>query len=124
MVETAQKCRADKWLWHARFFKTRSLATKLVKGGHLRINGVHASKASAQIAVGDTLVFAQGSRIRVVEIAAIGTRRGPAPEAQTLYHDLTPVPDTVPESPQIQRMGRPSKKDRRMARLLRGSYLE
>ncbi len=116
--------RVDKWLWHARFFKTRGLAAKLVSGGHLRINGNRIAKGSVMVAAGDTLTFPQASRIKVIRIEAIGTRRGPAPEAQMLYDDLSPPEEKIPKTAQIERKGRPSKKDRRTARLLRGSYLE
>jgi len=120
VADAPDKGRVDKWLWHARFFKTRSLATKQVTGGHVRLNGSRISKASVTVSVGDTLTFAQARRIRVIQIAAIGTRRGPAPEAQALYLDLTPPEPTA----QIERKGRPTKKDRRTARILRGSYLD
>lgn len=125
MVTSAPiKGRVDKWLWHARFFKTRGLAAKLVSGGHLRLNGNRIGKASVLVGAGDTLTFAQARRIRVIRIEAIGARRGPAPEAQTLYADLTPPEEKIPKTAQIERKGRPTKKDRRTARLLRGSYLD
>ncbi|HBQ35607.1 MAG TPA: RNA-binding protein S4 [Rhodobacteraceae bacterium] len=124
MADEPVKGRVDKWLWHARFFKTRGLASKLVSGGHLRLNGNRIAKASATVVAGDTLTFPQANRIRVIQIKALGSRRGPAPEAQALYLDLTPIEEAAPAKAQIERKGRPSKKDRRMARLLRGSYLE
>jgi len=100
------------------------LAAKLVTGGHLRVNGNRIAKPSVMIGAGDTLTFPQASRIRVIRIEAIGVRRGPAPEAQTLYADLTPPEEIIPKTAQIERKGRPTKKDRRTARLLRGSYLD
>ena len=124
MADAPDKGRVDKWLWHARFFKTRSLAAKQVTGGHVRLNGTRISKASVTVTVGDTLTFPQARRIRVIRIAAIGTRRGPAPEAQALYLDLTPPEEKPEPAAQIERKGRPSKKDRRMARKMRGSYLD
>ncbi len=124
MADAPDKGRVDKWLWHARFFKTRSLATKQVTGGHVRLNGTRISKASVTVTAGDTLTFAQARRIRVIQIAAIGTRRGPAPEAQALYLDLTPPEEKPEPTAQIERKGRPTKKDRRTARILRGSYLD
>jgi ribosome-associated heat shock protein Hsp15 len=84
--------RVDKWLWYARFFKSRSLAAKHVQAGDIRVNRQRISKASAVLRVGDVLTFAQGDAIRVVEVAALGERRGPAPEARALYHDLTAPP--------------------------------
>ncbi|MCF6315070.1 MAG: RNA-binding S4 domain-containing protein [Marinosulfonomonas sp.] len=123
-MQTADKGRVDKWLWYARFFKTRGLAAKLVTGGHLRVNGNRIGKPSVMVGAGDTLTFPQARRIRVIRIEVIGTRRGPAPEAQTLYADLTPPEEKTPKPAQIERKGRPTKKDRRTARLLRGSYLD
>ncbi|WP_424943402.1 RNA-binding S4 domain-containing protein [Aliiroseovarius crassostreae] len=111
--------RADKWLWHARFFKTRSLATKEIAAGHLRVNGDKVAKPSHQISPGDVLTFPQSRLVRVIKILALSTRRGPAPEAQTLYEDLSPPPekkDIPPEdasAPKYLGKGRPSKKDRR-----------
>lgn len=124
MDDAPDKGRIDKWLWHARFFKTRSLAAKQVTGGHVRINGNRVAKPSVMVGAGDTLTFVQARRVRVVQIEMIGNRRGPAIEAQTLYLDLTPEEVKPEAKPLIERKGRPSKKDRRTARLLRGSYLE
>ena len=80
--------RVDKWLWQARFFKTRALAADLAESGHLRINGQPTRKPGAGVGAGDVLTFPQGARIRVIRILALGERRGPATEAQTLYLDL------------------------------------
>ncbi len=82
------KLRLDKWLWQARFFKTRDLAAEVVEDGHLRINGQRCQKPGHGVGAGDVLTFAQGARIRVVRVLEIGTRRGPAEEAQLLYTDL------------------------------------
>lgn len=116
--------RLDQWLWHARFFKTRSLATKLVSGGHVRVDGTRVSKPAHALKPGVTLTFPQARRIRVIQVDALATRRGPAPEAQTLYTDLTPPEEDRPPQAQIERTGRPSKKDRRNARLSKGHLLE
>lgn len=80
--------RVDKWLWQARFFKTRALSAELAESGHLRINGQPTRKPGAGVGAGDVLTFPQGGRIRVIRILALGERRGPALEAQTLYLDL------------------------------------
>ena len=111
--------RLDKWLWHARFFKTRSLATKQVAGGHVRVNGDKVHKPSVQVGAGDVLTFATGDRVRIIEIVAIGMRRGPAPEAQALYIDNSPPP---PERKPVEARvgGRPTGKDRRMTDALKG----
>ena len=107
--------RLDKWLWQARFFKTRTLAATVVAGGKVRVNGVHQSKPARGVGAGDVLTFAQAEVIRVVRIIGCGDRRGPASEAQALYEDLTPAPAATrpPENPRFDGKGRPSKKDRR-----------
>jgi ribosome-associated heat shock protein Hsp15 len=84
----AAKLRLDKWLWQARFFKTRAIAADLVSQGHVRVNGIPVSRPGRDITTGDVLTFPQGSRIRVVRILALGLRRGPATEAQDLFQDL------------------------------------
>lgn len=86
--------RVDKYLWFARFFKTRSLATKRANGGRIRINGNKIKKSSDTVRIGDILTFAQGNEIRVIRVLNLGTRRGPAQEAQSLYEDITPNEDT------------------------------
>ena len=84
-----QGLRLDKWLWQARFFKTRPLAAELAEKGRIRINRVPVNKPHYRLRPGDVLTFPQGRTIRVVRVLALGTRRGPASEAQTLYEDLT-----------------------------------
>ena len=113
------KLRLDKWLWHARFFKTRTLAARQVGEGHVRVNGDRVTKPAQNVSPGDVLTFAQGKAIRVVRVEALGTRRGPAPEAQTLYHDLTEKRETGPENPRYEGKGRPTKRDRRALDLSR-----
>ncbi|MCU0829883.1 MAG: RNA-binding S4 domain-containing protein [Tabrizicola sp.] len=95
----AQKLRLDKWLWQARFFKSRTLAAVVIAEGHVRVNGTRVSRPGREITEGDTLTFPQGHRIRVVRITALGQRRGPATEAQGLYVDLDPQPDANPPHP-------------------------
>lgn len=77
--------RLDKWLWHARFFKSRALASKAVESGGFRLNGRPATKAHQPIAIGDTLTFPLGPKIVVLTVSALGERRGPAVEARSLY---------------------------------------
>ena len=84
--------RLDKWLWQARFLKSRSLAAALVTEGRVRVNGERAVKPARIIAPGDVLTFPQAGRIRVVRVVATGDRRGPATEAQMLYADLDELP--------------------------------
>lgn len=111
------KLRLDKWLWQARFFKTRSMAAKQVSTGRVRVNGTRVSKPAFSVTPGDVLTFVQAREIRVVEILALGIRRGPAPEARTLYTDRTEKPDPPPTpqaaSPRFDTGGRPDKRQRR-----------
>lgn len=117
MSEAAGKLRLDKWLWYARFFKTRTLAATVVGGGNVRINGTLAYKRSATIAPGDVLTFPKDDHIRVIQIDVLGERRGPAPEAQALYTDLSPPErkpkDITTQNPAFEGKGRPTKRDRR-----------
>lgn len=119
MADGAPRIRIDKWLWYARFFKTRSLAAKLVGAGHVRVNGTKVSKPAQNVSPGDVLTFAQGKVIRVVRIEATGERRGPAPEAQALYFDMTEKQENVPANPKFEGKGRPDKKARRALDLTR-----
>ncbi len=112
--------RLDKWLWFARFVKSRSLATKLVATGNMRVNGAPTQKAHHAVKAGDVLTFALGPHIRVIRIAALGVRRGPAPEARLLYDDLDPpAPPSAGKAvePGLAAReagaGRPTKRDRR-----------
>ena len=94
----AARLRLDKWLWQARFFKSRGLAAELIEAGSVRVNGTRITRPGRDIAEGDTLTFPQGSRIRVIRVLALGQRRGPATEAQCLYLDLDPgtqMPDPL-----------------------------
>ncbi|HYB11311.1 MAG TPA: RNA-binding S4 domain-containing protein [Alphaproteobacteria bacterium] len=115
-----QTLRVDKWLWFARFFKSRSLATRLCADGKVRINRVVATKAHQPIRPGDVLTFPQGRQIRVIKVIALGVRRGPAVEAQRLYEDLTPeqrvgedARDALATAVRDPGSGRPTKKERR-----------
>ncbi|MEM9872011.1 MAG: RNA-binding S4 domain-containing protein [Pseudomonadota bacterium] len=128
MADDAGKLRLDKWLWFARFFKTRTLAATRVSAGEVRVNGTRVTKRSSTIVPGDVLTFAIGDHIRVIEVAALGTRRGPAAEAQTLYTDRSPPRPAretpVSENPGYEGKGRPTKKERRQADLSRARHLE
>ena len=118
--------RIDKWLWYARFFKSRSLASNICEARKVRLNGKVVGKPSHLVKVDDVLTFAQSRGIRVVRIADVGKRRGPASEAATLYEDLAPPevgrPRTQTE-PGVVRdsgAGRPTKAERRATDRLRG----
>ena len=124
--------RLDKWLWYARFFKTRSLATKLISSGKLRINGEVTLKPHRQAQIGQVLTFAQGPLIRVIRIDDIGKCRGPAAEAATLYTDLDPPPARKTNKEvrlhnsgfenRLIGAGRPTKKDRRETTKLKDPF--
>jgi ribosomal 50S subunit-recycling heat shock protein len=85
-------CRADVWLWRARFFKTRSLAAKFVDDGRVRLTRsgqeTRLDKCARPVKVGDRVVFALGGRLIAVTVEALGERRGPPAEARTLYSSL------------------------------------
>jgi ribosome-associated heat shock protein Hsp15 len=81
--------RLDKWLWFARFAKTRTLAAKLVVSGFVRLNGQRTDNAAKAVAVGDVITVALPRTALVVRVEALGERRGPAPEARQLYIDLS-----------------------------------
>lgn len=122
MTQKRAGIRLDKWLWQARFFKTRSLCAKQISAGHFRLNDQKIGKPATMVSVGDGLVFPQARTVRIIRIAALGNRRGPASEAQLLYDDLTPareVVDAAPDVPNNARKGRPTKKDRREMELMR-----
>lgn len=109
--------RLDKWLWFARFFKSRSLATRFLEDGKARLRGAVA-KSHARIRVGDVITFSLRGSVCIVEVRFLGTRRGPAIEARTLYEDLSPAkPPRSPEQPvPFERepgAGRPTKAERR-----------
>ena len=118
--------RLDKWLWSARFFKSRSLATKVCQGGLVRIDGEPTAKPHYKLRSGEVLTFRQGDQMRVIKVLLLATRRGPAKEAQTLYEDLAPPSAEArlprrkapPPGKRDPGAGRPTKKDRReIARL-------
>ena len=117
MSDPNDKLRIDKWLWQARFFKTRSLSAKLVSAGHVRVNSTHVAKPAYGICAGDVLTFPQAKEVRVIKVVALGVRRGPAPEAALLYEDLSPPApkpkNTIPPAPKYEGKGRPTKRDRR-----------
>ena len=127
-MDADAQLRLDKWLWYARFFKTRSAATKAISGGRFRLDGMVMNKPHRQAICGQVLTFIQGDRIRVIKITALGSRRGPATEASLLYEDLTPARDvpvktrnvTQPEfEARSKGSGRPTKLQRRATERLK-----
>ena len=122
--DDADSQRLDKWLWCARFFKSRSLANALLAASRLRMDGSVVAKAHQKVKVGAVLTFPQGPHVRVVKVLSLATRRGPAPEARTLYEDLAPIPERKADSAEApppepsapsrdKGAGRPTKRDRR-----------
>lgn len=111
--------RTDRWLWHARMFRTRSLAARFAVSGKLRVNGARVTKASHSVAVGDVLTFALHGRVRVLRVVALAERRGPYAEASRLYEDLSPpaaeelAPEARPAASRDAGAGRPTKRERR-----------
>lgn len=85
----ADRQRLDKWLWYARFAKSRGLAARLVTDGFVRVNGVRIENAAKAIACGDILTVAAPHATAILRILDLGERRGPAPEARLLYADLS-----------------------------------
>ena len=114
------KNRLDKWLWFARIVKSRTLAQTMIKMGKVRVNGVKVSSPSHAVMPNDGITVTLDRQIKVLRIRAPGVRRGPAPEAQLLYEDLSPIapkkdPLTRPAKQALrdEGAGRPTKKERR-----------
>lgn len=114
---TAQ--RIDKWLWHARFARTRTAAQKMAVSGHVRINRQRVANSSRTVKPGDVLTLAIGTKVRVVAVTAIAPRRGSAEAARLLYEDKTPelnIGATLPRRDDrdsaVKSEGRPDKRDR------------
>lgn len=91
--------RLDKWLWHARIVKSRSLAAQLVLKGKFRVNREKITKASFLVKAGDVITAALGGRVRVLQVSGFSAHRGPPVEAQALYLDLTPPPQASAPTP-------------------------
>ena len=121
MSEPPERLRIDKWLWTARFFKTRSLATTAVDGGKVQVGGERV-KPSRPVRVGDSVVIRIGPYEWSIVILGVSERRGPAPEARLLYEEsdasrtrretlAEKIRASMPTNPLHK--GRPTKKDRR-----------
>lgn len=81
--------RIDKFLWFARLAKSRSIAQKLAEDGHIRLNGRRIDRSHSPVRAGDLITFPHPSGVRVVRVVQLPGRRGPAPEAQACYEELT-----------------------------------
>ncbi len=84
----ATTLRIDRWLWHARIYKTRSLAAEMVSRGRVRLNGRRLTKPGHAIRAGDVLTIPRDNGVSIFRVVALGTRRGPAAEGAALYTDL------------------------------------
>jgi ribosome-associated heat shock protein Hsp15 len=122
------RVRIDKWLWAARFFKTRALASAAVDGGKVHVNGERV-KPSRQIRCGDEMRIQKGADTFVIEVQALSSQRGPAERAQTLYreHESSIVArQTLRDERRLQIAaepvpgGRPDKRSRRQWQRLQG----
>lgn len=123
-AEENNKVRIDKWLWAARFFKTRSLAAKAVSGGKVHVNEARV-KAARLVAVGDRLRINRNNTGFVVDVLALADKRGPAKVAQTLYsetEDSAAAREEIRQQKKVERIvaghmvppKRPGKRDRRL----------
>ncbi|MBM3522003.1 MAG: RNA-binding S4 domain-containing protein [Alphaproteobacteria bacterium] len=87
-TQAVERMRLDKWLWCARFFKSRSLATRFIEETGVRVSGATVSKPHFGVRPGDVLTFALGKQVRVVRVVGLPQRRGPASEARRQFEDL------------------------------------
>lgn len=113
--------RVDQWLWFARVVKSRTIAAELVTAGKVRVNRDKIDKPSHGLKIGDVVTIAAHSRVRILKITSLGSRRGPPAEAALLIEDLTPPSEpqqrTFASAPTAARepgTGRPTKRDRRI----------
>ena len=127
-VEPVRKERLDKFLFFSRALKSRTLAQKVIETGAIRVNSERTDRSDHKVGAGDVLTMSLHGRIMVWRILDCGTRRGPAPEAQGLYEDLSPPallkadlsPYEAAIAPRSDGAGRPTKKERRDTDKLRG----
>ncbi|KZK79964.1 Heat shock protein 15 [Pseudovibrio sp. Ad13] len=122
--EAQESLRIDKWLWYARITKSRTLAQKLAVSGHVRLNKDKIAAAKTAVKPGDVLTITMPRRLLILKVLKLGTRRGPAPEAQLLYEDMSPPPPPKEIQVQVAKReagaGRPTKRDRRQIARIRG----
>ncbi|KON79884.1 S4 domain-containing protein [Azoarcus sp. PA01] len=123
-AENTERMRLDKWLWAARFYKTRSLASQSVEAGHVRLNG-HAVKPARDVRPGDTLEIVTGDAHWSVVVRGLNEQRRPAPEARELYEETAESSERRAAEKESRRLapvpgsdlrGRPTKKARRQIR--------
>ena len=114
-----EKIRLDTWLWYARFYKSRSLSSKAILSGKLRVNSNKIVKPASKVKINDVLTINHINMVRIIQVQSLGSRRGPASEAQKLYNDLSgDITDAskikhASEKSKKEINKRPTKKDRR-----------
>ncbi len=122
-MKALESVRIDKWLWAARCFKTRGLASEACAGGHVKVNGTSV-KSAKLVRRGDEISVRTGEELRILAVKGLSDRRGPAPVALTLYVDKSPprpAPVDVPGMIVRDRgLGRPNKRELRDIRRVRG----
>ena len=115
-----EKIRLDTWLWYARFYKSRSLSSKAILSGKLRLNSNKIIKPASKVKINDVLTINHINMVRIIQVQSLGSRRGPASEAQTLYNDLSADITDVSKIKHISEKSKketnkwPTKKDRRI----------
>ena len=115
-----EKIRLDTWLWYARFYKSRSLSSKAILSGKLRLNSNKIIKPASKVKINDVLTINHINMVRIIQVQSLGIRRGPASEAQKLYKDLLGDETGafkikhVSEKSKKDTNKRPTKKDRRI----------
>ena len=115
-----EKIRLDTWLWYARFYKSRSLSSKAILNGKLRVNSNKIIKPASKVKINDVLTINHINMVRIIQVQSLGSRRGPASEAQKLYYDLSgDITDAskikhASEKSKRETNKRPTKKDRRI----------
>ena len=128
-VPGASTVRLDKWLWAARFYKTRSIATDAVDGGKVKVNGA-AAKPAKEVKPGDRLQIRAGEQDWEIVVKGLNEQRRPAPEAQLLYEETPESQERRAQAAELRRLapapdgdhkGRPTKRDRRQLVRFRGS---
>jgi ribosome-associated heat shock protein Hsp15 len=107
--------RIDRWLWHTRIARTRTLAASLVTGGQVRVNRTRVAKASHQVRVDDVITIATARQVFVLRVVGLIERRGPAAIARQTYEDLSPppLPSGMRDAARPRGAGRPTKRERR-----------
>lgn len=126
-MSDSEQVRLDKWLWAARFYKTRGLAKEMIEGGKVHYNG-HKAKCSRNVEIGAQIKLRQGYEEKIVEVLALSDQRRGAPEAQKLYRETqTSVDKRVAEAQARKNLGsapenKPNKKSRRELLRIKGFW--